>query len=135
MEWRIEFLLPAAVLENLVSERQLTITQTPTGTATHGDQMEETSTPPIRKKSGWFMDPQDRIEGEVWRKRREFAIDQRSPECNEHGSHQALSLAVLSIAARQAQSCHLAFKLFFCSCISSEVCFLVRLSASAHSKQ
>lgn len=64
------------------------------------------------------MDPQDRIEGEVWRKHHEFAVDQRSPERNKHGSHQALPLAVLSIAARGVQSHHLAFKFFIRSCIS-----------------
>lgn len=100
------------------------IAQTPTGTATHGDQMEETSTPPIRKRSGWFMDPHDRIEGEVWHKYHELAIDQLSKECDNHGSHQALSLAVLSIAAQRAQSHHLAFKFLFIHGSSQRnVCF------------
>ena len=59
------------------------------------------------------MDPHDRIEGEVWHKYHELAIDQLSKECNNHGSRQALSLAVLSIAALRAQSHHLAFKFLF----------------------
>lgn len=84
--------------------------QTPTGTAMHGDQMEETSKPPTRKKSGWFMGPQDRIEGEVWRKNRELAVDHRSPGCKKHENHQALSLVIMPIAAWQAQSHRLAFK-------------------------
>jgi hypothetical protein len=96
-----------------ISESRLTPTQTPTGTAMHGDQMEETLRPPTRKKSGWSMGPRDRIEDEVWHRYDEPAIDQRSPECNKHGSHQALSLAVLSIAAQWAQSHHLAFKVSY----------------------
>ena len=80
----------------------------------HGDQMEETSTPPIRKKSGWCTGPEDRTDDEVWHKYHELAIDQRSSECNKHGSHEALSLAELSIAAqRAAQSHQLAFKVPF----------------------
>jgi hypothetical protein len=119
LQCRIEFLL-LLLLETTVSGSRLTITQTQTGTAMHGDQMVETSKPPTRKKSGWSMDPHGRIEGEVWRKHHKFAIDQRPPECNEHESCQALSRAALSIVAQQAQSCHLAFKFFFiCSCISS----------------
>lgn len=80
----------------------------------HGDQMEETSTPPIRKKSGWCTGPEDRTDDEVWHKYHELVIDQRSSECNKHGSHEALSLAELSIAAqRAAQSHQLAFKVPF----------------------
>jgi hypothetical protein len=98
------------LLEITISESRLTMTQTPTGTAMHGDQMEETSTPPIRKKSGWCTDPEDRTDDEVWHKYHEPATDQRSSERNKPGSHQALSLAELSIAAQRAQSHHLAFK-------------------------
>lgn len=72
--------------------------------------MEETSKPQTRKKSGWFTDPHDHIEGEAWGKNRELAIDHRSPGCKTRGNHQALTLVILSIAARQAQSHHLAFK-------------------------
>lgn len=96
--------------KTIVSESQLTISQTPTGTATHGDQMVETSTPRTSKKSGWSTGPHGRIDDEVWH---QLADDQRSSECNERGSHQALSLAVLSIAARHAQSHHLAFNFPF----------------------
>ena len=77
----------------------------------HGDQMEETSKPPTRKKSGWSTDPHDRTGAEVWRQMYELTVDRRS-ECNEHESCQALSRAALSIVAQQAQSCHLAFKFF-----------------------
>ena len=60
------------------------------------------------------MDPQDRIEGEVWRKHRESAIGQLSPESNEHGSHQALSSAVLSIAALASAELSFSVQDFFC---------------------
>ena len=80
----------------------------------HGDQMEETSTPRTSKKSGWSTGPHDLIAGEVLHKNHELDTDQRPPECNESGSHQALSLAELSIAAqRAAQSHQLAFKVPF----------------------
>ena len=82
------------------------------------------------------MDPHDRIEGEVWHKYHELAIDQLSKECNNHGSHQALSLAVLSIAAQRAQSHHSAFKFLFVHASSQRsFVFFVRLSASCHGKK
>ena len=90
----------------------LTITQTQTGTVTHGDQMEDQSRSRTNKKNGWFTDPHGLIGGEVWHKMHELVSDEWSPECNEHESCQALCMAVLSIVARRAQSYVLAFEFY-----------------------
>ena len=108
----LSFFLLLLMFEITVSGSRLTISQIPTGTATHGDQMEETSTPPTRRKNGWCTGPRGLIDGKGRHKSDALAVDQRSPECNEHESCQALSWVVLSIVAQQAQSHRLAFKVF-----------------------
>jgi hypothetical protein len=55
------------------------------------------------------MGRQGRVADEAYHKIRKLAVDQSLPDCNEHESWQALPSAVLSIAARQAQSHDLAF--------------------------